>query len=224
LSENVKNADDFNNIDYANLFTEIENPDIQALVSELITIPYNENETDENGDLTRQAQIRQDLFEYVEQEKQNFLNRNNIFRDGGSDLDRAKQLLDSAISKLDTSPEEAAEDFQKLKEFLESPTVSEDVKEDILKIFKAVENLNVADKIQKIVDIARTQAKSPVIELAKIISFDLTGEENSFLDLIESQKGVLSKKTRASEFILPQNIRRDLEVTEKVMPIVQSVL
>lgn len=224
LSDEVAKADNFNNIEYANIFADVEDPYVKELVSDLITIPYSEEETDENGDPTRQSEIKQELQEYVEQNKQNFLDRNNIFRERGSDLDTAKQMFDSILSKLDTEPEQAIEDIQKLKEFIESSNVAEDFKKQISDIFNLNGLLKIAEKLQKTVEEVRNQAKSPAIELAKIISFDLTGQENSVLDLIEAQKGILSNKTRASEFILAPDIQRDLEVAVKVMPIVQSVL
>lgn len=222
-------TDDLDNEEYAALYENDPNDEIRQLAEELKTIPY-----DEEADLdSRQEELRKEIHDIAQDLKNWFISYagedgsakgNRILKEDSNYFTEAKNIFDEIVSKLSTSPEEALEKINELETYLSQPGIADDIQEDVQSIFQLESLRNIAKSIKAAVDLSKTMEKSPALELAKIISFDLTGEQNTILDLIEYQKGQLSKKTRASEFTMSPERARHLAVAEKVLPIVQSVL
>jgi hypothetical protein len=218
--ENAANT--FSNEEFAGLFELSSNEEIRRKAETLKTLDIDDERSD---------QLREELFNYAQVQKTRFIQNDNnpeesntILYTEGNDFARAREYYDRIALKLETSPEEALEEIDKLSKFIESEGVANNVSEAIKGAFNINLLTNIANDIKTLVDLSKTLTPSPVIELAKIISFDVDGKENSFLDLIESQKGTLSKQTRSSEFMLPAEYRHDFEIVKKVYPIVESVL
>lgn len=224
-------TDDLNNVEYAALYENDPDEYIRQRAEELKSIPYDEYANAESE--SRQEELRREIFDRAQQLKENFIKLNSddgpasgniILKDDSNTFTQAKNKFDEIASKLATSPEEALELIDELEVYLSEPGIADDTIEDVSRIFQLDNLRNIAKNIKAAVDISKTMEKSPALELAKIIAFDLTGEQNTVLDLIEYQKGQLAKKTRASEFLMSPERARHLAVAEKVLPIVQGVL
>ena len=223
-------TDDLTNEEYAQVVENDPDDELKDLAAQLKVIP-DDVEMDPEDENSPDF-IRERIFNRVDELRQQFIKSNTedgTIRGNGLIANEgvytiAKTMYDNIVSEIGSNPEKALEDINKLVEYLNGPGIADDTKDDVLEAFGIDSLTKIASGIKEIVDTSKTLTASPALEIAKAIAFDLSGEQNTVLDLIESQRGELASKTRASEYLMDPEIGRHLEIAKKVLPIVQSVL
>lgn len=224
---------DFNGSSRDEVINMFDNDPDESLKAEIANLleDLKYGDPDDNGPLDEIGRI-------LTERKNRFVNRrfdenlgryvgNDLLNDNEISFNLAIDKYKTILANLSSNPETALQQISDLETFLFTDGITTDpnVQEQVRDMFQIDLLKSVASSIKRAVDISKTTTKSPVIDLAKLITFDLVGEENPLLDMIQQERAELASKDVASKYLFSNQFNNEyLRVAEKVLPIVQSVI
>ena len=173
-----------------------------------------------------EEEIKQQIWEIVDTEKRNFLQQNRFFdkRDTTIYSDTVNRYKD-ILYNLYQDPEKAISLIDKFERDLNvNVAVDPSAKEAVMDMFHIDLLKSIAQKIKEAVDISKTLKVTPTIDLAKVLTFSLMGVENPLLDIIANERATLAQKGVTDYFYSNEFNKTQLEVAEKIIPIVKGVI
>lgn len=135
-------------------------------------------------------------------------------------INRLKSIIPNIISDPDT----AIEQINDLRDVLGAEIRQDEVRENTVNTL--TDSLSrIALRVKAINNAKSEVTHSPVIDLAKLISYELNGVEIPILDTIAKEKTSLVSKGTASEYMITSDANRvQLEYAKRLMPIIETVL